>query len=104
MPLWVLACLVDGVYEPSELGLFASDSMVCAHVIGATLKDAEDNGFYVRASTRTVWPSLEAHANDLAMFAAEQRAAGNAEPYILEEDDCHPLPQCRLLHPCLMLP
>ena len=91
VPFWVLAALVDGVYEPSELGLYASDSMVSAHVIGATLKDAEDSGFYMRAGTRTVWPSLEAHANDLASFAAEQRAAGNAEPYMLEEDDFHTL-------------
>ena len=32
VPLWVLALLAEGVYELSELGLFASESMVCAHV------------------------------------------------------------------------
>jgi hypothetical protein len=87
VPLWVLAALVDGAYEPSELGLYASDSMVLAHVVGATLKDADDKGFYVREDARTAWQSLEAHAHDLAAFAAGQRAEGNAEPYMLEEGD-----------------
>ena len=32
--LWALVTLVDGAYEPSELGLFASDSMVLANVVG----------------------------------------------------------------------
>ena len=52
------------------------------------LKDADDKvkGFYVREGAHTAWQSLEAHAHDLASFAAEQRAAGNAEPYTLEED------------------
>ena len=89
VPLWVLAGLVDGVYEPSELGLYASTCTIKAHVIGATLKDAEEQGFYDRVGTRTEWQSIEAHAHDFALFAAEQRPAGNAEPYIAEEDDFH---------------
>ena len=89
VPLWVLAALVDGAYEPSELGLYASDCTIKAHVVGATLMDAEAQGFYDRKGTRTEWQSIEAHANDFALFAAEQRLAGNAEPYIAEEDDFH---------------
>ena len=92
VPLWVLAALVDSAYEPSALGLYASDSTIKAHVIGATLKDAEEQGFYDKVGARAEWPSLEAHAHDLASFAAAQRAAGNAEPYIVEEDDFHTLP------------
>ena len=76
VPLWVLWGLVDGAYEPSGLGLYATDSMIKAHVIGATLKDAEEQGFYDRVGARVEWQSLEAHAYDLARFAAEQRVAG----------------------------
>ena len=91
VPLCALAALVDGAYEPSGLGLYASDSTIEATVIGATLEDAEDKGFYMREGKRSAWPSLEAHAHDLTEFAAAQRAAGNAEPYIVEEDDFHTL-------------
>ena len=40
----------------------------------------------MRVGARGQWPSIEAHTNDLAVFAAEQRAAGDAEPHIVEED------------------
>ena len=76
VPIWVLWGLLDGVYEPSGLGLYASDSMIKAHVMGATLKDAEEQGLYDRVGARVEWQSLEAHAYDLARFAAEQRVAG----------------------------
>jgi hypothetical protein len=105
VPLWALAALVDGAFEPSGLGLYASDSMIKSTVIGATLKDAEDKGFYIRDSKRQAWRSLEAHAHDLAEFAAAQRAAGNPEPYILEEADFHTLivPAWAAGHPLEML-
>ena len=105
VPLWALTAAVDGAYEPSGLGLYASDSMIKSTVIGATLKDAEDKGFYMRDDKRSAWRSLEAHAHDLAEFAAAQRAAGNPEPYILEEDDFHTLvvPAWGAGHPLEML-
>jgi hypothetical protein len=91
VPIWVLWGLLDGVYEPSGLGLYALDSMIKAHVMGATLKDAEEQGLYDRVGARVEWQSIEAHAHDLSRFAVEQRAAANAEPYIAEEDDFHTL-------------
>ena len=78
-------------YKPSELGLYASDSMIKAHVIGATSKDADEQGFYDRVGARVEWRSIEAHAYDFSRVAAEQRVAGNAEPYIAEEDNFHTL-------------
>jgi hypothetical protein len=105
VPLWVLAALVDGAFEPSELGLYASDSFIKSTVIGATLKDAEDKGFYIREGKRQAWHSLEAHAHDFTEFAAAQRAAGNPEPYIVEEADFYTLivPAWPAGHPLEML-